>query len=110
MNPAPRPPSPSQRAATQKALRRENPNQLSSRDARILMGLPSGQNGIEDGMTDRPQEEQFYSIEPSPNTEQVDPVYPTQLPPRPSREARRANVPQLEAVGVSQISTLFNRV
>ncbi|KAG1726811.1 uncharacterized protein EDB91DRAFT_55882 [Suillus paluster] len=32
MNPAPRPPSPSARDATQKALRRENPNQLSSRD------------------------------------------------------------------------------
>ncbi|KAG6810375.1 hypothetical protein H0H92_012109 [Tricholoma furcatifolium] len=41
MNPAPRPPSPTARAATQKALRRENTNQLSTRDARILMGLPS---------------------------------------------------------------------
>jgi hypothetical protein len=41
MNPAPRPPSPSARDATQKALRRENPNQLSSRDARVLMGLPT---------------------------------------------------------------------
>ncbi|GJJ07548.1 hypothetical protein Clacol_001750 [Clathrus columnatus] len=41
MNPAPRPPSPTARDATQRALRRENPNQLSSRDARVLMGLPS---------------------------------------------------------------------
>ncbi|QRV73324.1 SH3 domain protein [Ceratobasidium sp. AG-Ba] len=40
MNPAPRPPSPSEREAAQRAARRENPNQLSSRDARILMGLP----------------------------------------------------------------------
>ncbi|KAF8900318.1 hypothetical protein CPB85DRAFT_1439599 [Mucidula mucida] len=40
MNPAPRPPSPTAREATQKALRRDNPNQLSSRDARVLMGLP----------------------------------------------------------------------
>ncbi|KAF8748530.1 Sterile alpha motif [Rhizoctonia solani] len=40
MNPAPRPPSPSERDAAQRASRRENPNQLSSRDARILMGLP----------------------------------------------------------------------
>ncbi|KAJ1309325.1 hypothetical protein OPQ81_004986 [Rhizoctonia solani] len=40
MNPAPRPPSPSEREAAQRASRRENPNQLSSRDARILMGLP----------------------------------------------------------------------
>lgn len=40
MNPAPRPPSPTEREAAQRASRRENPNQLSSRDARILMGLP----------------------------------------------------------------------
>ncbi|KAB5594201.1 Protein pob1 [Ceratobasidium theobromae] len=40
MNPAPRPPSPSEREAAQRASRRENPHQLSSRDARILMGLP----------------------------------------------------------------------
>ncbi|KAG8699640.1 polar growth protein [Ceratobasidium sp. 395] len=40
MNSAPRPPSPSEREAAQRAVRRENPNQLSSRDARILMGLP----------------------------------------------------------------------
>lgn len=45
MSPAPRPPSPTQRDATQRALRRENPNQLSSRDARILMGLPSESGG-----------------------------------------------------------------
>ena len=42
MNPAPRPPSPTARAATQKALRRENTNQLSTRDAQVLMGgVPS---------------------------------------------------------------------
>ncbi|THH29883.1 hypothetical protein EUX98_g4312 [Antrodiella citrinella] len=41
MNPAPRPPSPTARDATQRAHRRENPNQLSSRDAQILMSLPS---------------------------------------------------------------------
>ncbi|KAG6914452.1 hypothetical protein DXG01_017185 [Tephrocybe rancida] len=40
MNPAPRPPSPTARAATQKALRRENTNRRSARDARVLMGLP----------------------------------------------------------------------
>jgi len=45
MNPAPRPPSPSARDATQKALRRENPHQLSGRDARVLMGLPSTYDG-----------------------------------------------------------------
>ena len=36
MNPAPRPPSPSARAATQRALRRENTEQLSTRDTRVL--------------------------------------------------------------------------
>ena len=41
MDPAPRPPSPTARDAMQKVLRHENPNQLSTRDARILMGLPS---------------------------------------------------------------------
>lgn len=39
MNPGPQPPSAAARATTQKALRRENPNLLSSRDAQILMGL-----------------------------------------------------------------------
>ncbi|KAG6906525.1 hypothetical protein DXG01_013458 [Tephrocybe rancida] len=46
--PAPRPPSPTARAATQKALRRENTNQLSMRDARMLMGLPSPEEGGEE--------------------------------------------------------------
>ena len=36
MNPAPRPPSPSAREAIQKALRRENTEQLSKRDTLIL--------------------------------------------------------------------------
>lgn len=39
MSPAPRPPSPSQRAATQLAVRRDNPNQLTARDASILVSL-----------------------------------------------------------------------
>lgn len=37
MSPAPRPPSPSQRLATQMASRRDNPNQLTARDASILV-------------------------------------------------------------------------
>ncbi|KAF7307159.1 hypothetical protein MIND_00509500 [Mycena indigotica] len=37
MNPAPRPPSPTARAATQRAMRRENTDQPSTRDARVLM-------------------------------------------------------------------------
>lgn len=37
MSPPPRPPSPGSRAATQRAMRRPNPNQLSSRDAQVLL-------------------------------------------------------------------------
>jgi hypothetical protein len=41
MNPPPRPPSPTARAAAQRATRRANPNKLSTRDAQVLMGIPS---------------------------------------------------------------------
>lgn len=39
---APRPPSPGERAATQRAARRDNPNQLTPRDASVLMSLKDG--------------------------------------------------------------------
>jgi hypothetical protein len=39
MNPAPRPPSPTQRDAVQRAMRAGAPVELSSRDARVLMGV-----------------------------------------------------------------------
>ncbi|KAF9226815.1 hypothetical protein BS17DRAFT_794251 [Gyrodon lividus] len=106
MNPAPRPPSPTARAATQKALRRENPNQLSTRDARILMGLPSPNNATR---TEDPQEservrfESFFASQPvSTETDETGHGSATQnisknAPPRPTREARRATdhaVPQ----------------
>ncbi|KAF5363809.1 hypothetical protein D9756_000046 [Leucocoprinus leucothites] len=63
MNPAPRPPSPTARAATQKALRRENPNQLSSRDAQILMGLSSSSSVpmTADGKDGRPRLESLFA-------------------------------------------------
>ncbi|KAH7887418.1 hypothetical protein F5I97DRAFT_1860224 [Phlebopus sp. FC_14] len=102
MNPAPRPPSPTARAALQKALRRENPNQLSTRDARILMGLPSPDNGIR---TDDPQESErmrldsFFanqSVSGDPTESGTGSATPKasskSAPPRPSREARRASV------------------
>ncbi|PWN52046.1 hypothetical protein IE53DRAFT_22784 [Violaceomyces palustris] len=41
MNPPPRPPSPTSRARTQRAKARQNPEQLTARDAAILMNLPS---------------------------------------------------------------------
>jgi len=87
MNPAPRPPSPTARAATQKALRRENPDQLSSRDARILMGV---QNEGKDDRT--PLTAVFIQNEfneddvPSSLTPRAG---ETPVPPRPTREIRR---------------------
>lgn len=87
MNPAPRPPSPTARDATQKALRRENPNQLSTRDARVLMGLPS--SDAQDG--ERTRLDSFL-IQQSISDQSEDQSKPSsianQAPPRPTREAR----------------------
>ncbi|KAF8138820.1 hypothetical protein EV363DRAFT_1580521 [Boletus edulis] len=93
MNPAPRPPSPTARAATQKALRRENPNQLSTRDARILMGLPSSDSGtrIDDNHSDRPRVESFFANRPAEASESGSVTTAKNVPPRPSRETRRVN-------------------
>ncbi|KIJ57202.1 hypothetical protein M422DRAFT_23288 [Sphaerobolus stellatus SS14] len=86
MNPAPRPPSPTQRDATQKALRRENPNQLSSRDARVLMGLPNGEtNGVSLAVYNT------YNVETA-----VGPA-----PPRPSRLAPTPVTPVTSSVNVN---------
>lgn len=91
MNPAPRPPSPTARDATQKALRRENPSQLSSRDARVLMGLSENE-----GKEDRTRLDSFFSNETS-NGQDAKPSAPaiqrrtSTAPPRPSREMRRAD-------------------
>lgn len=87
MNPAPRPPSPSARDATQKALRRENPHQLSTRDARVLMGLPST-----DGKEDRTHLESFFSLEPATNGAQANELPRSPAPPRPSREGRKLSI------------------
>ncbi|RXW25401.1 hypothetical protein EST38_g391 [Candolleomyces aberdarensis] len=91
MNPAPRPPSPSARAATQKALRRENPNQLSSRDARILMGLPGSAGG---GVEERKGVQTFFADEAAletPSAVTTPKAATAPAPPRPSREMRRMN-------------------
>jgi hypothetical protein len=87
MNPAPRPPSPTARAATQRAMRRENTDQPSTRDARVLMltGFTS---------SDAPKEERarldsFFA--PTEAVQQgVGPASPptsprSSVPPRPSR-------------------------
>ena len=88
MNPAPRPPSPSAREATQKALRRENPNQLSSRDARVLMGLPAPPTELRD--YERLRLEAFFVGDPLSNFSGVDipPLSLTPTSPPPSRPVR----------------------
>ncbi|EIW76259.1 hypothetical protein CONPUDRAFT_139675 [Coniophora puteana RWD-64-598 SS2] len=98
MNPAPRPPSPSARAATQKALRRENPNQLSTRDARVLMGIGEGTPTPVDNVPSGRSRERVNSI--FSQSEEAEPLTPmtavtrktstrSNAPPRPSREMRR---------------------
>ncbi|KAF7432629.1 polar growth protein [Pleurotus ostreatus] len=85
MNPAPRPPSPTARDATQKALRRENPHQLSSRDAEVLMGLAAPKE-------ERARLNSFFSEDNNDvNGSGLDtPTAPkSPVPPRPAREARR---------------------
>src|ERR1700733_9766273 len=89
MNPAPRPPSPTARDATQKALRRENPNKLSSRDARVLMGLTSDNDGKEE----RGHIETFFSAESTkPDDDESTLRGNAKAPPRPSREHRKVSV------------------
>ncbi|KAJ3556322.1 hypothetical protein NM688_g2090 [Phlebia brevispora] len=106
MNPSPRPPSPTARAATQRAHRRENPNQLSSRDAQILLmgqkspslnspslNSPSLNGSFQDG--ERTRAESFFTTNavPSKASEPASPKRPltpkAPAPPRPSREMRR---------------------
>jgi len=92
MNPAPRPPSPTARAATQRAMRRENTNQLSTRDAEILMSLGHAalSTNEDDKVGNRLGLESFFS-----ELETESPVSSTtspklQAPPvRPPREMRR---------------------
>lgn len=100
MNPAPRPPSPTARDATQKALRRENPDQLSSRDARVLMGLTNGDGAVNANSkeAERTRLDSFFSDEAmaangTNGTNGADAYVPPTprmaAPPRPSREMRR---------------------
>ncbi|KAI9457942.1 hypothetical protein BJY52DRAFT_1270491 [Lactarius psammicola] len=88
MNPAPRPPSPTARAATQRAMKRENTNQLSTRDAEILMGMaaaspPQSANG-------RPRVESFFNELEAVGPLSQSPSPKAQAPPvRPPRELRK---------------------
>jgi hypothetical protein len=104
MSPSPRPPSPTARAATQRAHRQENPNQLTSRDARILMGLPSieGADGGKlklDGFFDpySPVDgNEARSAESS-----TSPISPNgSVPPRPPREMRGSQPAEFVSLSV----------
>ncbi|KAF8914405.1 hypothetical protein CPB84DRAFT_1811707 [Gymnopilus junonius] len=92
MNPAPRPPSPSARDATQKALRRDHPEVLSSRDARVLMGLPGAGSGELKDDRERARVDTFFSddLASDAGSQQVPSPRRTTAPPRPSREMRRS--------------------
>ncbi|KAJ7170172.1 hypothetical protein C8R46DRAFT_994929 [Mycena filopes] len=85
MNPAPRPPSPTARAATQRAMRRENTDQPSTRDARVLMLTGFATN--EAPKEDRARLDSFFTNEAVEGTGNgsVPGTPQSVVPPRPSR-------------------------
>ncbi|KZT60847.1 hypothetical protein CALCODRAFT_480491 [Calocera cornea HHB12733] len=91
MSPAPRPPSPSQREATQRALRPPNPDKLTDRDAAILMlGVKGGERPGDDKI--RQRVESVFTVASADSNEFreariAEPASP--LPPRPTREQRQ---------------------
>ena len=88
MNPAPRPPSPTARAATQRAMRRENTNQLSTRDAEILMGMPASPSP--QSPNGRPRVESFFNeLEAVDPSDQSPSPKAHVAPVRPPREFRK---------------------
>lgn len=89
MNPAPRPPSPGARAATQKAMRRENTHQLSTRDARVLMGLSSTEGGAGERVILEPLSTDQQEVILLSSASQQGSSAP--VPVRPSRELRRVS-------------------
>jgi len=92
MNPAPRPPSPGARAATQRAMRPENPHQLSQRDAQVLlMGVQTKDKATLGA--ERARLDSFFTND-TVSTNGTEPASPkvsvaAKVPPRPSRELRR---------------------
>ena len=96
MNPAPRPPSPSARAATQRALRRDNTEQLSTRDTRIL-GL-----NVTDVNDERTRLDSFYSNAAVANRESN----PPSAPPRPSRQLGRLSTGRTVVCLLTEIAAL----
>ena len=130
MNPAPRPPSPGAREATQRAHRRDNPNQLSSRDAQILlMGLPAAGKDVNksptastmtsngNGQIERARLESFFTNDSASITAQDQ--SPRKLagfntskvsaPPRPSRETRRFST-NADSVGFPYSASMMHKI
>ncbi|KAH8825962.1 hypothetical protein DL96DRAFT_1530511 [Flagelloscypha sp. PMI_526] len=87
MNPPPRPPSPGERDRAQKSWRRENPNQLSSRDARVLMGL-TGREGDGEGAVLAVEESPALDVISKATSSTSPPSTPKQdsTPARPTRK------------------------
>lgn len=98
MSPAPRPPSPGAREATQRALRPANPDKLSDRDAAVLMLAVKGQERPGDEKM-RARVESVFTVASAENNEYqeariAEPATPA--PPRPTRDARQ---PRPKALG-----------
>ena len=85
MNPAPRPPSPSAREATQRALRRENTEQLSTQNTCVL-GL-----NVMDLKDEQARLDSFYGNEAIAEGESKSSSPKTSAPPRPSRQLGRVS-------------------
>lgn len=114
MSPAPRPPSPTARAAAQKAHRQENPHQLTSRDVRVLMGLPGSEGAAGNG--ESAQLDQFLDnrlpqddYRARTNFGPVSPKTPRNAapPPRPSREMRSSMISELVSSTTTPFSSCF---
>ena len=89
MNPAPRPPSPSARAATQRALRRDNTEQLTTRDTRVL-GLNVTDSDFRDERAPT-RMDPFFSKTAIAEGESNPSSPKASAPPRPSRQLGRMN-------------------
>ena len=106
MNPAPRPPSPTARDATQRAHRRDNPNQLSSRDAEILLMPMPGKDKSVNGHSERTRIDSFFTDDSASTqgkestNKKTGSSSKSAPPPRPSREMRRTT--HTEKVGYFQ--------
>ncbi|KAJ7492321.1 hypothetical protein FB451DRAFT_1217879 [Mycena latifolia] len=95
MNPAPRPPSPTARAATQRAMRRENTDQPSTRDARVLMLTGFATN--EGPKEERARLDSFFTTEAVDNGPGAPASLPgspqSTAPPRPTRRMSAQQAP-----------------